>query len=481
MLIIYIILSILISRFILRSNIFNIASFSLIIYWATYPLERLSVGDDQYGFLYQTINGIKERGIFLYAIFGFTFLLGVFTITKINPKKFIIFPTINSKNNLFFVSIFLGLLGLFCFSYTYNFNILKYLDLTLGIDPNGLVKLSRSERMSLLSTAKNALPYSIFFIPSITTLIISVKKFGLKKLNNIFISFLIFLINIPILFSYIIEGDRTSIIKFLSVVFFTILLTKSSVYETNKNSYLIKNYRLNKKVLINRIKILTILFSLFCLLIFIGLGRGNGWKSTSRILTNLSKQYENKILPTAEFRSVNYSIDFALARDYLSNQKVEKMFTWDKLIFYPLPTYVYKGIFKEKKPPNIGDAIGLENKNYVYGHKDNRKLGFGLSPIAEGWINFKYLGVSITGLIYGISIGLLQSVYNKISLDKINLLDIFILNSLGIVPLIMRVGTAGIYNWIFSTSFVIFLPILLISILQRKKYLRNIKTEIAKK
>ena len=79
----------------------------------------------------------------------------------------------------------------------------------------------------------------------------------------------------------------------------------------------------------------------------------------------------------------------------------------------------------------------------------------------EGWLNFKYLGVFITGLIYGLSIGLLQYFYNRISLDRINLLDIFVLNTLGIVPLIMRSGTAGIYNWIFSSSFVMLIPVLI--------------------
>ena len=131
---------------------------------------------------------------------------------------------------------------------------------------------------------------------------------------------------------------------------------------------------------------------MFWLLVFIGLGRGDSWKNTSRILINFSKQYESKMLPTPEFRSVNFTVDYALARDYLSIQKTEKMFTWDKLIFYPLPTYVYKRIFKEKKPPNIGDAIGVEAKNYMVGPHIKTKWGFGLSPIAEGWINFKYFG-----------------------------------------------------------------------------------------
>ena len=112
LLILYIVLSLLISRFIIKSTIFNIANISLISYWAAYPLENLSINNT-----YLTINGIKERGIYLYTIFGLSFLLGVFLITKLNPKKVSFFASLNSKNNLFFVSILLGFLGLICFSY----------------------------------------------------------------------------------------------------------------------------------------------------------------------------------------------------------------------------------------------------------------------------------------------------------------------------------------------------------------------------
>ena len=53
------------------------------------------------------------------------------------------------------------------------------------------------------------------------------------------------------------------------------------------------------------------------------------------------------MLPTPEFRSVNFTVDYALARDYLSNQKTKKMFTWDKLIFFYQP--MYKRNFQRKK------------------------------------------------------------------------------------------------------------------------------------
>ena len=74
-------------------------------------------------------------------------------------------------------------------------------------------------------------------------------------------------------------------------------------------------------------------------------------------------------------------------------------------------------------------------------------------------------GIAFTGFIYGISIGILQNYYNKITLNKINIFDLIILNSISIVPLMMRSGTAGIYNWIFSTSFILFVIIFFIEFL----------------
>ena len=180
-----------------------------------------------------------------------------------------------------------------------------------------------------------------------------------------------------------------------------------------------------------------ILLGLFFLLTFISLGRNNGWRYSA---LNFSKISNHSF---AEFRHVNYTIDYALARNSIEVVKTEKMFTWDKLLFYPLPTYVYKYIFNEKKPSNIGDAIARETKDFINGIEHEGNIGFTLSPIAEGFINLGYLGVIITGLIYGVFVGFLQSFYNKISLERIDLFDIFVLNTLGIVPLIMRAGSAG--------------------------------------
>ena len=355
-LIIYIILSITLSRSILKANIFNIASFVLIAYWVTYPFERQEWAGD----VYQTIDGFKEKGIYLYAIFGFAFLLGAFIFSRVKLSRIEFYKKINSENNLIFISFFLGFLGLLCFSYTHNFDILSYLKFAL--------KLTRAEKSALLSTAKNALPYSIFFIPSLTTLLISLKSFGLKKsFKKSFLVLSIVLINTPILLSYIIEGDRTSLIKLGFISFFVLELDRSSVNEREEKIILIENFRINMKVLINRIKTICISIALILMLIFIGLGRGYGWKHSSEIFSGISEIYKdkNRLFPVAEFKNVNYTVDFALARDYLNIEKTKKMFTWDKFIFYPLPTYVYKGLFNEKKPPNIGAVIGIETKIFI--------------------------------------------------------------------------------------------------------------------
>ena len=223
LLLIYILFSILISRSILQANIFNIASLALISYWITYPLDSINfVLNNQV--LFEAIDNIKGKGIYLYAIFGFSFLIGVFIITKINPRRLKFYPNINSKNNLFFISIFFGILGLFCFSYTYNFDINEYLYLNF--------KVPRIETKALLSEASNALPYSIFCIPSVTVLLIAIKKYGFKRsFTNSFFTIIISLINLPILFSYIIEGERSALIKLILVGFFTIGLAKKSVEE----------------------------------------------------------------------------------------------------------------------------------------------------------------------------------------------------------------------------------------------------------
>ena len=452
LLIIYILISLLISRLIFKANIFNIASLALISYWIYYPIEKFAFNNQT---LIKIVSSNKERGVYLFAIFGFAFLLGAFFITKLNLRKVKFLTTVNSKNNLLFISIFLGFLGFLCFSYTYNFDINEYF---LNLE------LPRGERMDLLSKASNALPYSIFFIPSVTTLLISIKKFGLRKARTNILYFIITIINFPILLSYIFEGDRTSLIKFVVVIVFTLRLTNTSVEEEKQATYLIEKSRINKKVLFNRIKMMLILLALFFMLTFIGIGRNNGWKYSGINFTKISN------IGFSEFRYVNFTIDFALARDSLGIEKTDKIFTWDKILFYPLPTYVYKSIFNEKKPPNIGNAIALETKNFIFGKDNDAKFGFALSPIAEGFINLGHLGVFITGLIYGLAVGFLQSFYNKISLKRVDLLDIFILNTIGMLPLIMRSGSAGIYNWIFSTSFVILLPLLIIDIYRRKNF-----------
>ena len=456
----YIILSILISRTLINATIINISTISILAYWITYPIERLEIKD-----MYQTIYGIKDLGIIFYILFAFSFILGLFLTSKIKIPRIKLYNDLNKINYLFFISIFLGIFGLICFSYTYNFSIFEYFNIFFK---------NRVERMSVLSSAKNALPYSISFIPSLTILILLIKKlrFNFNLKQKIGISLIIF-INSPILISYLFEGDRTSLIKSIMVVLFILSLKNKSFEEINKKERLIENFKINKNVLFKRLKIIIALILSFIIFTFIGLGRGNGWKNISRVFKNFESQYKERKLPVAEFRSVNFTIDYAIARDHLTLDKIEKMFTWDRGIFYVLPTYVYKNIFNEKKPPNVGDAIGREVKNYLFGKEYPRKIGFGLSPISEGYINNGLLGIFSIGFIYGSFVRILQNSYNKMAIESFNFFDHIVINSACMIPLMMRAGTVGIYNWIFSITFMSFIPILIIEFLRNLKSIQN--------
>ena len=114
-------------------------------------------------------------------------------------------------------------------------------------------------------------------------------------------------------------------------------------------------------------------------------------------------------------------------------------------------------------------TIMYDVKDYVYGINHNRKIGYGLSPVAEGYINTGTLGVFLIGIVYGFSIRFLQENYNKITMSGLHFKDICILNSISVVPLMMRSGSLGIYNWILSTAFIILIPIFIIFLFKKKK------------
>ena len=164
-------------------------------------------------------------------------------------------------------------------------------------------------------------------------------------------------------------------------------------------------------------------------------------------------------------------------KDYLTlNKKKKRCLHGIKLFF--IPTYLcLQKYFSKEKIPTVSRVIGDEVKEYVFEDSIDKKLGYALSPIAEGFINFGTLGVLIIGLFYGSFINFLQFQYNNISYKFINLFDILILNSISIIPLIMRAGTAGIYNYILSISFALFISLLSLIFFDKLRtlYVKKIK------
>tara|TARA_Y100001968_G_C19437004_1_gene760293 strand:+ start:57 stop:1457 length:1401 start_codon:yes stop_codon:yes gene_type:complete len=424
-----------------KNIIYNISIIAIFLYWVTYPLESLAVGSMVLGEL-----NIKQEGMLLFALFSFSFLIGfkIFKRLKVSTPDFL-------KNSLFsssyilILSLTLSILAFIWFFYAYNFSLVQYL--------SGIFDLSRIFRMEGLSSSSKGLPYSVPFLLGVSTWFLYIKRSLIQKIKIKWAwASLIFIINLPISLSYLIEGERTSLIKYGMTLILINEITKEqknlSVGFLERNSL-----KINLNMVLKRIKTSILIFFIIILLTLIGLARGGGWVMSQYIGMNLQNRGINN-LPVAEFRAVNYTVDYALYRDEYAIDSDIKAFTWDKIAFYPLPRYIYKVIFKERKPLNLGDAIGESAKYFSYNSDDiyrlDKKLGFGLSPVAEGYINFGYLGVLIIGIIYGGCIGVLHKLYNKININSIGLGEIIIICSASVTPLIMRSGMAGLYNWIFS-------------------------------
>ena len=66
-----------------------------------------------------------------------------------------------------------------------------------------------------------------------------------------------------------------------------------------------------KKIFLKKLNQFLILFIVFILLILIGNARGNGWKMVSKVPENFINQIKLGLLPTSEFRGVNFTVDWA--------------------------------------------------------------------------------------------------------------------------------------------------------------------------
>ena len=426
---------------ILFGNILNIKTYLFVCSMVLIPLKSLS------SIYFSAIRAVEKPKVYLFLDLIIRKSLLIFSILLIRYLNWISIDTFHIL--CFTVIIYLAII---IFS---NFYV-----------KDNLYHKNINQEPNIKNLNQNSISLYIFFIQSITL-------FNLN-IDNILIEYYMDIKNI----SYYKVSSQIVMISGFTLNAINVFLSPviAKLYFKNKIKKLQKKLTLISKL--NLISgIISFLFIVFFLLILIGNARGNGWKMVSKVPENFINQIKVGLLPTAEFRGVNFTVDWALSRDYLTLKKRKDMFTWNRMIFYPLPTYTYRSIFKKEKIPTISRVIGDEVKEYVFEDSIDKKLGYALSPIAEGYINFGTLGVLILGLFYGFCINFLQFQYNNISYKSINLFDILILNSISIIPLIMRAGTAGIYNYILSISFAIFISLLSLIFFDKLRtlYVKKIK------
>jgi|TARA_B110001450_G_C17657474_1_gene495891 hypothetical protein len=273
-----------------------------------------------------------------------------------------------------FQSIFL-LVGIFSTFLGYLFLYLNYS--RLGNFADILLNYSnRIDRNAELTEMRGNLPFTHFLFVGITTLFTSF----LMKYQSIKISlFLLFIPIAPIFLFYIIDGERTAILKYvIGLTFVTFIFLHRKPIEIRK-SYLV-------------------FFSVSFLLLGL-LGNLRTWIALSvvdgsldPVIERVEKKMEDEELISLfipkEFPAVTFTTNQLIyshlheSRPYLVGRSYLNAGP------YLFPRTVYDA-FGSKKDLSIADKFG-EDMRLKIGRL--RKVGFGMAPLGESFANFGYFG-----------------------------------------------------------------------------------------
>ena len=440
----------------------------ILLYWQAYGFESLLLGE------LVASEETKLYGGILYLIFIFSFLISAkFARKKISLKNNIfknyqIFISTNHRISFYkAVIVICSLLALLFYLVSYDFDLFGLF--------NQIANNTRVERYGLNKQGK-LLPYSIPFICACSSyfLLLSEKIITLKsKLSIIFL-----FITSPVTISYLIEGDRTSILR-IGIIYIV------TYFPNYKNFWFLNNYKISKFKLKNLFNKLILLISVILIFIVIGTSRGIWFKDPnydrgainrfiklpgalgSSVSPLITSDY---IIPIAEFRSVNFTLDYGIENLEKIRSQRNRTFMFNNLISYPMPTYIYRFIFGTNKPLSMSKRIA---NNVAFDIESKKTLGFGLSPVAEGYINNGVLGVIFIGLLLGFFIARIDLFINIYS-GLISIPRLIIIVWAGIGPLIMRIGLGSIYNYLFLTSLFLILSLIIYKFIFQIKDLNKI-------
>lgn len=231
---------------------------------------------------------------------------------------------------------------------------------------------NRIDRNSVLSEQRGNLPYTHFFHVGWGLLLSSAILKGIRFKTALILSLLVIS---PLLIFYLIEGERSALLKYvISSLFIFITLS----------------YR---KPLNLSFKYISIFLGVFMLFGLLGNIRGSmllcvGTGDCSRIPIVLSEKKLAIFVPK-EYGALNFTFDRIVNDVYYDKRQILYGESYLKDSFtYLFPRSIYDnfGLKKEKTISNkLGEHIAKEMGR-------TRKLGFGMSGFGEAYANFSYFG-----------------------------------------------------------------------------------------
>lgn len=321
---------------------------------------------------------------------------------------------------------------------------------------------NRVDRNSQLTEMLGNLPYTHFMFAGYSFLLAAylLKKGGV--LRSIAISLIWVL---PLLIFYVVEGERTALLKYIiSSIFIVSFIKYNGIVLLRK-----------KHIFIG-----ILLFLIMGLLGNVRTGVLNYMGTGDS--TYLQKQFENKgvkMLLPKEFYAVNFTTN-KLVNDVLNNEQSLQMgYSYFYSLPYLFPRSVYRALGM-KKEPTIADQFG--EKVMVEIGRD-RKLGFGMSGMAEVFANFHVIGPIVFPIFLLFIISLWRRIINNSNSVFMRILMLIL------TPLFIffhRSAFASTFSFVAYVGFISFLAyyasfILLKILLMQKNNKDNLKLYSDKK
>lgn len=310
---------------------------------------------------------------------------------------------------------------------------------------------NRVDRNAKLTSMTGNLPYTHFMFAGYCFYLTACLFKNKTVLKSVIISLILIL---PLIIFYFLEGERSAILKYIIASFFIIsfIRFKGTVFLKANKIYL------------------------FILLALIMSVLGNVRSGVQHYLntgdpTQIEAQFNIKglkMLIPNEFFAVNFVTNKSVDNILNDGHSLQFGYSYFQSIPYLFPRSVYR-IAGMTKNPTIADKFGEDVRVEIY---RERKMGFGMSGIAEAFLNFHFIGVIIFPVLLFSIISLWRNFIRKTN----SVYVIYLLLTLTPTFVILhRTAFASVFSFFAYVTFISFMAYWCSSVLLKFIPIKNIK------